>query len=139
MTCSRVGSRYPIRGGMSGSSCCLDARRAGHRKWEPPFTQSESAQEGHQILLLRRGQLVGEDEVEELDRILEREEPTIVEIGRRVLNPAQREGLDRPVGARHCAVDQYRLVEALGVQIVNEVVGIVGPRLAGAALPVADN
>src|SRR5947207_5174430 len=113
MTCSRVGSRYPIRTGMGGSSCCLDARRAGHRKWDPSFTQSESAQEGHQVLLLRRGQLVGEDEVEELDRILEREEPTIVEIGRRVLDPAQREGLDRPVGARHCAVDQYRLVEAL--------------------------
>ena len=61
-----------------------------------------------------------------------------MEIGRRVLDPTQREGLDRPVGARHCAVDQYRLVEALGVQIVHQVVGVVGRRVAGAALPLAE-
>src|SRR5947207_216534 len=52
MTCSRVGSRYPIRTGMGGSSCCLDSRRAGHRKWDPSFTQSESGQEGQQLLNL---------------------------------------------------------------------------------------
>jgi len=56
-----------------------------------------------------------------------------VEIGRRVLDPAQREGLDRPVGARHRAVDQHRLVEALGVQIVHQIVGVVGRGVAGAA------
>jgi hypothetical protein len=37
------------------------------------FARSQRAQEGHQILLLRCGQLVGEDEVEELDRVLERQ------------------------------------------------------------------
>src|SRR3981189_1054465 len=102
MTCSRVGSKYPMRGGMAAPSF-LEASRAGHGKRSPPFTQSERAQEGHQILLLRRGQLVGEDEVEELDRVLEREEPTIVEIWRRVLDAAQREGLDRPVRRCPCA------------------------------------
>jgi hypothetical protein len=72
------------------------------------FAGSQRAQEGDQILLLRRGQLVGEDEVEELDRVLERQQAAVVQIGRRVLHAAQREGLDRAVGAGHRAVDQHR-------------------------------
>ena len=36
-----------------------------------------------------------EHPVEELDRILERQEPTVMEIGRRILDSPQREGLDQ--------------------------------------------
>ena len=42
----------------------------------------QRAHEGHEILLLRFGQLRSQHEVEELDRILERQQPPIVQVRR---------------------------------------------------------
>src|SRR5262249_45647550 len=83
------------------------------------ITRSQRAQEHHQVLLLRRGEFSREDEVEELDRVLERAKSAVMQIRRRVLDAAQRKGLDRAVGARHYTISQHRLVEALGAQIVH--------------------
>jgi hypothetical protein len=55
---------------------------------------SQDAQVRHQVLLLLRGQLGAEHEVEELDRVLQREQAPVVQIRRRVLDAAQREGLE---------------------------------------------
>ena len=62
---------------------------------------SELLHEGDEVALLVGRELDADHEVEELDRVLEREQPAVVQVRRRVLDAAQRERLDRPVGARH--------------------------------------
>jgi hypothetical protein len=42
----------------------------------------EGSEEGHEVLLLRRGQLRSEHEVEELHRVVEGEEPSVVQVRR---------------------------------------------------------
>ena len=61
----------------------------------------EGAQECHQILLLLRGQFVAEHQVEELDCVVQREQTLVMQIGRVVLDAAQREGFDLPVPDLH--------------------------------------
>ena len=63
-------------------------------------------------------------DVEELDGVLEREQAPVVEVRRRVLDAAQREGLDRPLGAP--------AVEALDLEVVHRVVGEVRLRRVAA-------
>src|SRR5271155_1960221 len=58
---------------------------------------SKRPQELHQILFLRRRQIRAQDEVEEFDRVLQSQEPAVMQIRRRILHAAQREGLDRTV------------------------------------------
>src|SRR3984893_7365046 len=93
------------------------------------------AKELQQVLFFRRRQVGAEDQVEKLDRIVQRQEPPVVQVGWRVLDAAQGKRLDRPVGASQHAVDHLGLVEALHLQIVHGIVGIVGRRVAGRALP----
>ena len=57
-----------------------------------------------------------------------------MEVGRRVLDAAQREGLDRPIGARFAPVDHALGEKAFGPQIVHREVGVVGRSVAGGAL-----
>jgi hypothetical protein len=52
----------------------------------------KGAHERHQVLLLLCGQLVAQDQVEEFDGIIQRQQPLIMQVGRIVLDPAQREG-----------------------------------------------
>src|SRR5438445_12801316 len=59
----------------------------------------QRAQEGDQISLLVLSQLQVEEQVKELDGILQGRQSTIVQIRRRVLDAAQREGLDPSLGA----------------------------------------
>ena len=54
----------------------------------------KGAQKSHQVLFLLLLELRAEDQVEELDRVLQGQEALVVEIGRVVLNPAQRESFD---------------------------------------------
>src|ERR1700730_11146649 len=61
---------------------------------------SEGPEEGHEVRLLGRGQLGAQGQVEELHRVVEGQEPAVVQIGRRVLDAAKRERLDRPVAER---------------------------------------
>jgi hypothetical protein len=42
-----------------------------------------------------------ENEVEEFHGVGEGGQPAVMEVGRRVLDPPQRKGFDRPVGQRH--------------------------------------
>ncbi len=53
-----------------------------------------------------------------------------MQVGRRVLDPAQRERLDRPVARL--------LREALELQVVHQLVEVVGCWVAGAALALAE-
>jgi hypothetical protein len=49
-----------------------------------------------QVLFFRRGQFGAEDQIEKLDRIIQRQEPPVMQVGWRVLDAAQRKRLDRP-------------------------------------------
>src|SRR5215475_2390412 len=59
-------------------------------------------------------------------------------IWRRVLDAAQRECLDRPVPGFPQSIDHGRLEKALGLEIVHQVVGIVGRGVADTALALAE-
>src|SRR5260370_10108358 len=95
--------------------------------------RSERAKELNQIALLLAGQLGAEHQIEELDRIIERQQTPVVQIGRRILDAAQREGLDGSVTDFTHAVDHFRLEEALGLEIMHQVVGVIGCGWAGTA------
>jgi hypothetical protein len=58
--------------------------------------------------------------------------------GWRVLDAAQREGLDRPIPCLPQAVDHGRLEKALDLEIVHQVIGVVGRGVAGTALALAE-
>src|SRR5690606_13204587 len=97
----------------------------------PPL---QRLQEGDQVPLLLRLQLELEHDVEELHRVLEGEQAPVVEVGRRVLDAPQGEGLDGAVLIHHRAVGHARLEEALELEVVHGVVGVVGRGVAGEAL-----
>src|SRR5437773_349076 len=105
---------------------------------EPWGAALQGFQERHQILLLLCRQVRLQDQVEELHGVVEREEPAVVEIGRRLLDPAQREGLDGTVARSHSSVDVLRLEEALQLEVVHRVVGVVRRYVAGGALGLAE-
>src|SRR6266446_2244998 len=98
----------------------------------------EGPQERHQILLLLLLQFRAENQVEELNRILQRQQTLVVHIGRVILNAAQRKGFDRPVPDRHHVVDHYRLEEALRLKVVHQVVGVKRRLVAARALALAE-
>src|SRR5258708_33856120 len=60
-----------------------------------------------------------------------------MQVGRLILDAAQREGLDGAVAGFIQAVDYLRLEEALGLEIVHQVVGVIGRGMAGATLALA--
>jgi len=86
---------------------------------------SQTSKECHQIRLLFFRQLHAEHQVEELNRIFQRQQPTIVHVRRRVLDAPQSEGLDRAVARGHAAIDHLRLEEAFGLEVVHRVIGVV--------------
>src|SRR6266481_6822010 len=100
--------------------------------------RSERAKELNQISLLLAGQFGAEHQIEELDRIIERQQAPVVQIGRRILDAAQREGLDGSVTDFTHAVDHFRLEEALGLEIMHQVVGVIGRGVAGTAPALAE-
>src|SRR6266403_3211833 len=100
--------------------------------------RSEGAKERDQIALLLAGQFRAEHQIEELDRIIESQQAPIVQVGRLILDAAQREGLDGSVAGGIHVVDRHRLEEALGLEIVHQVVGVVGRGVARAALALAE-
>src|SRR5258706_15910438 len=100
--------------------------------------RSEGAKERDQIALLLAGQFRAEHQIEELNRIIERQQAPVVQVGRLILDAAQREGLDGSVAGGIHVVDRHRLEEALGLEIVHQVVGVVGRGVAGAALALAE-
>jgi hypothetical protein len=82
------------------------------------------------------GQL--DDQIEEFDGIIQRAQPLIMQVGRIVLDPAQREGLDAAIPDLHRVVDHFGLEEPLGPEIVHQVVGILGRLIAAPALALAE-
>jgi len=98
----------------------------------------QCAQERHQILLLLRGQLVAEHQVEELDCVVQRQQTLVMQVGRVVLDAAQREGFDLPVSNLHQVVDHFRFKEALRFEIMHQVVGIIGRLMAARALALTE-
>src|SRR5688572_2114394 len=72
--------------------------RASPSASRPPSTERacerrelQGLEEGHEVLLLRLGQLRLQDQVEERDRVVEREQAPVVQVGRRLLDAAQGE------------------------------------------------
>src|SRR6202140_798379 len=100
--------------------------------------RSEGAKERDQIALLLAGQFRAKHQIEELDRIIERQQAPVVHVGRRILDAAQREGLYGSVADLIQAVDHLRLEEALGLEIVHQVVRVIGRGVAGTAPALAE-
>src|SRR5439155_25584056 len=120
-----------VRGGAGGGATSTWPR-AG--PWEPPrglrrCVPLQLAHEGDQGGLLPRRQLYAQDEVEELHRILQREQPPIVQVRRRILDTPQGEGLDRPLGMNPLTIDGAGRIEAFHFQIVHLVGEIDGRRV----------
>src|SRR2546427_10064383 len=74
--------------------------------WRPcsPTFPSKRAQKRHEVLLLLRRQLDAEDEVEELHRVVEAQEPAVVQVRRGVPRAAGRGGVGWAVGGGPAAV-----------------------------------
>src|SRR6202171_2807250 len=100
--------------------------------------RSEGAKERDQIALLLGGQFGAEHQIEELNRIIERQQAPVVQVGRRILDAAQWEGLDGSVADFTHAVDYLWLEETLGLEIVHQVVGVIGRGVAGTAPALAE-
>ena len=109
--------RHRLRSHFSASSVCRnitiqrltlalgsDRGRSSGRNVEAP-RRSEGAKERDQIALLLAGQFRSEHQIEELNRIIECQQAPIVQIGRRIFDAAQREGLDGSVANFIQAVD----------------------------------
>src|ERR1700676_3378439 len=114
-----------------------DRGRSRGRDVEAP-RRSEGAKERDQVALLLAGQFGAEHQIEELNRIIERQQAPVVQVGRRILDAAQREGLDGSVADFIQAVDNLWLEEALGLEIVHQVVGVIGRGVAGSAPALAE-
>src|SRR5437773_3048739 len=70
---------------------------SSHRR--PGRDRLQGSHERHQVLLLALAELQVEKDVEELDGVLERRQPAVVQVRRAVLDAAKRKGLDPPFGA----------------------------------------
>src|SRR5262249_27992753 len=85
------------------------------RTHDPGLGRLQAQQVSDHVLLLWFGQLELQHDVEEFDRVVERRASAIVEVGRGILDPAEAEGLDRPLGTP--------LVEPLDLEVVHVVIG----------------
>src|SRR5262249_17870031 len=103
-----------------GASAALTAACTG-------LSPSQYAHEGHQIALLLRGELEFQDQIEEFDRIFQRQTPAVMKVRRTLLDTAQRKRLDRPQGS---FVDK-----TLDAEIVHLVIQVEWRSMAGGALP----
>src|SRR5215211_4104743 len=78
---------------------------------------------GDQRVLLFLGQLEAEHQVEEFDSVGEGQQAAVVEVRRRILDAAQRQGLDRAIRDNGEVVhDQTRRIKALQLQVMHIVV-----------------
>src|SRR4051795_12541715 len=78
---------------------------------------------GDQRVLLFLRQLEAEHQVEEFDRVGERQQAAVVEVRRRILDAAQRQGLDRAIRDNGEVVhNQTRGIKALQLQVMHIVV-----------------
>src|SRR5260370_28307416 len=98
----------------------------------------EDTQKRHQILFLLRRELGAEDQVEELDRVLQRQKTLVMEIGRVVLHTAQSKGFDWAVPDCHHVVNHRRLETPSGLPLVHQIVGVEGRLVASRALTLAE-
>src|ERR1019366_10374995 len=89
--------------------------------------------ESDQILLFLDGQVKLLNEVEVFHRILQSEASPVVQIGWGVLDASQGERLDGTVVGHHHAIHQFLHVEALRLEVVHAVIGVVRARVAGYA------
>ncbi len=80
---------------------------------------SKGAEKCHEVLLFLWLQFGAKHQIEEFDRVIEGQQPAIMQVRRRLLDAPQREGLDRPVGCSPHIVDHHGLIEALCLQIVH--------------------
>src|SRR4051812_27705460 len=84
---------------------------------------SQRQQVGEKRLLSSLDQLQAEHDVEELDRVCQRQQPPVMQIGRGILDAAQGQRLDR-AGRDHEEIvdDEPRRVEPLELEVVHVVV-----------------
>src|ERR1700685_857577 len=104
---------------------------AARAREESQNCSSQLPQKSHQVRLLLFGEFQFLDEVEELDSVLQGQAAAVMEIGRAILDPPERESLDRTVPC-------FVLEEPLHMQVVHVVIKIERRRVAGRALGFAE-
>ena len=94
----RIVRRNAISGQDQPSCECSPlAPQEGHTARRASRLRLQAPQIRHQVALLLVRQLQRQHQVEELDRVLQRQQPAVVMVRRRILDAAERERLDRPV------------------------------------------
>src|SRR5690606_23926291 len=97
---------------ISGKPGCA-GRMGPPQRPGSPHTSLQNTQEGDEIRLLLLAQFQLQHQVEELNRVFQRQQAPVVEVRRAVLDAAQRKRLDRAVGAGPATVDVLLVVEPL--------------------------
>ena len=90
----------------------------------------QRAHERNQITLVRLPEIQFKHKIEELDRVFERKQPSVVKIGWRILDASESECFDQALRTSR--------IESLDLEIVSGVVGVVGRRMAGRTVPCED-
>lgn len=100
-------------------------KKESSRIFTSDWTFLESLHERDQVFLFLVVQLKPQNKVEELNRIIERQQAAIVHVWWRVFDTTQREGFYRTVRSGDTAIDHVRLIEALRLQVMHVVIGEV--------------
>src|SRR5690606_24177545 len=80
-----------------------------------------------------------ENQIEELDGVFKRQQAAVMKVGRRVLDAAERERLDRSLTVSDAAVDDAWIKESRHHQVMHRAVSIVGSRMALAGFRFPEN
>src|SRR5437899_8496753 len=145
MWCTRIESRrlrslaalgIPLAGSRSAHASKAAQLRIALSASFPLFfgRTSKCPQEGDKVFLLLLRQVPPKNEVEILYRVVQGEQSPVMQIWGSIFDAAQRECLDWSVGGHHHSIHHVLLVEALRLQIVHGVVGVVGRLVAGRTL-----
>src|SRR4030095_7285077 len=95
------------------------------------LVSSKSSQERHDVSLFGGRKFRFDNQIEKLHGIVQSQQTPVMQVRRRVLDPAQREGLDRPVTRGHPALDQTRLEESFHAKVVHQIVCVIWSRMTG--------
>src|SRR5688572_13442262 len=100
----------------------------------PRPRRSQRAQEHHDVRFFSGGEFGLEDEVEELDRVFQREQTSVVQVGWRLFDSAQGKRLDGSICTSFATVDGALGEEPFDLQIVHGQVGIIWRHMTGGTL-----
>src|SRR5262249_6640260 len=99
---------------------------------------SQRLHERDDVLLLLLVQLQPEDQVEVLNRVVERQQTTVMQVRRRILDAAKWARLGDSAGYGVAAGYQLSAIELLGLQVVHQIIRVERRLVTGRALRLAE-